>query len=234
MGLWLDWMSQGARVSGNLFHDNFQQDLFIEVGHGPVLVDNNILLSPGSLLSRSQGCAYVHNLFAGTFNVNVYDSRQTPFHKAHSTEIAALHDNPGGDDRFYNNLFLGDTNLALYDTAPLPVPMDGNVFTGSAKPGKAEKNPILDPGFDTGLHLVRKPDGFYLEANLDPAWVTERTRKLVTSDLLGKAVIPNVPFEQRDGSPIRIDTDYFGDRRNEANPAPGPFEKLGNLDVKVW
>ena len=45
-GLWLDWMAQGTRVSGNLFHDNQSEDLFVEVDHGPFLVDNNIFLSP--------------------------------------------------------------------------------------------------------------------------------------------------------------------------------------------
>ena len=44
VGLWLDWMAQGTRVSGNLFHDN-ARDLFVEVDHGPFLVDNNLFLS---------------------------------------------------------------------------------------------------------------------------------------------------------------------------------------------
>ena len=47
-GLWLDWMTQGTRVTGNLLHDN-SQDLFVEVNHGPFLVDNNIFLSPISI-----------------------------------------------------------------------------------------------------------------------------------------------------------------------------------------
>ena len=64
LGLWLDWMAQGARVSRNLFHDN-GQDLFFEVDHGPILVDNNLLLSARSLDSRSQGVAFVHDLFGG-------------------------------------------------------------------------------------------------------------------------------------------------------------------------
>ena len=55
----------------------------------------------------------------------------------------------------------------------------------------------------------------------------EQTRKLVTTDLLGKAVIPNLPFENADGSPIRLNTDYFGKKRDEANPFPGPFELPG-------
>jgi len=57
-------MAQGTRVTGNLYHDNLSDDLF-EVDHGPFLVDNNIFLSPTTLLSVSQGGAYVHNLIAG-------------------------------------------------------------------------------------------------------------------------------------------------------------------------
>src|ERR1017187_1566458 len=61
-GIWLDWMAQGTRVTRNLLHDNPDQDLFVEVDHGPFLVDNNIFLSRTALLVVSQGGAYVHNL----------------------------------------------------------------------------------------------------------------------------------------------------------------------------
>ncbi|HPO13123.1 MAG TPA: carbohydrate-binding protein, partial [Candidatus Hydrogenedentes bacterium] len=91
LGLWLDWMAQGAHVSGNLFNDN-GNDLFMEVDHGPFLVDNNLFLSPHNLLTLSQGGAFVHNLFTGVINVNEFDGRQTPYHKAHSTELAGMHD----------------------------------------------------------------------------------------------------------------------------------------------
>jgi hypothetical protein len=33
--------------------------------------------------------------------------RSTPFHKAHSTEIAGMNNIPLGDDRYYNNVFRG-------------------------------------------------------------------------------------------------------------------------------
>ncbi len=107
LGIWLDWMAQGAHVTGNLFHDNQGYDLFVEVDHGPFLVDNNIFLSPMAFLSVSHGGAYVHNLVAGGLRLIPYDARTTPFHRAHSTELAGLHDNPCGDDRYYNNLFVG-------------------------------------------------------------------------------------------------------------------------------
>lgn len=225
LGLWLDWMAQGTHVTRNVFHDN-GQDLFVEVDHGPFLVDNNLLLSNASLMSRSQGGAYAHNLIAGAVSVNAFDDRMTPFLKPHSTELAGFHDNPCGDDRYYNNVFLQRADLTKYDNAQLPVWMDGNVFLHGAKPCKVEKEPLLKPDFDPEMKLSKKADSFYLAIRLDKAWAKERQRKLVTTELLGKATIPDLPYERPDGQPIRLSTDYFGRPRNQANPMPGPFEDL--------
>jgi alpha-N-arabinofuranosidase len=234
-GLWLDWMAQGTRVTANLFHENQSEDLFMEVDHGPFLVDNNIFLSPTTLLSVSQGGAYVHNLMAGALRLIPYDARKTPFHKAHSTELAGMHDNPHGDDRYFNNLFVGPADLSPYDAAPLPVDMDGNVFLKGARPSKHEKEPLVGAEFDPGLKFVEKPDGFYLEIVVDNGWM-EGSRRLVTTERLGRAVIPNLPYESPDGSSVRIATDYFGKNRDESNPAPGPFANPGSgrLILKVW
>ena len=226
-GLWLDWMAQGARVSGNLFHENMAEDLFVEVDHGPFLVDNNIFLSQRTLLSVSQGGAYVHNLIAGAIQCIPYDARQTPFHKAHSTELAGMHDNPFGDDKYLNNLFVGPADLSPYDAAPMPVRMDGNVFLKGAKPSKHEGEPMVRPDIDPGLRLVENADGFFLEIALDKVQ-GGKGRRLVTTELLGKAAIPDLPYEQADGSPIRIDRDYFGKKRSASGPTPGPFESSGS------
>ncbi len=235
-GLWLDWMAQGTRVTANLFHENRDQDLFVEVDHGPFLVDNNLFLSPMTLLVVSQGGAYVHNLIAGGIRVNDLDRRQTPFHKPHSTELAGMHDNPCGDDRYYNNLFVERGDLSQYDAARLPVWMDGNVFLKGTKPSRHETDPLLKPQSDPAFKLVEKADGFYLEVTFDKAWAGERPRKLVTTELLGRAAIPNLPYERPEGTPIRVNTDYFGKSRNETNPTPGPFENTGtgSLVLKVW
>ena len=235
LGLWLDWMAQGTRVADNLFHNN-DADVLVEVDHGPFLMDNNLFLSRLSLMDRSQGGAYVHNLFAGTIQLTSYDGRQTPFLQPHSTRVAGYHDNPSGDDRYYNNLFVGRADLRKYDKTRLPVWMDGNVFLNGAMPSRHETNALVQPGFDPALGLVVETNGLYLEMKYDPAWNAERTRRLVTSRLLGRAIIPNAPFDQPDGSQIRINTDYFGQTRNKSNPNPGPFEcpGLGNLKLKVW
>jgi alpha-N-arabinofuranosidase len=64
---------------------------------------------------------------------------------------------------------------------------------------------------------------------------TVKTR-IVTTDLLGKAIVPNLPFENRDGTPLKIDYDYLGIKRNNSKPAAGPFEKLksGENLLKIW
>jgi alpha-N-arabinofuranosidase len=240
-GIWLDWMAQGTRISDNLFHDN-GSDIFFEVDHGPFLVDNNIFLSRNALSLNSQGGAFVHNLFAGSFRLYPYDARQTPFLKTHSTRIAGLHNNPSGDVRFYNNLFIKHFDLNELDHAKLPVWMGGNVFLDGAKPSRFERDPLVKKNLLVELHfgpafsLAQKEGHFYLRMNFNKSWRTERTRKVVTSELLGRAAIPNLPFEQPNGEAICISTDYFGESRNESNPTPGPFEcpPYGKRDLKVW
>ncbi|MEA3365844.1 MAG: xylosidase, partial [Candidatus Hydrogenedentes bacterium] len=235
-GLWLDWMTQGTRVSRNLFHDNPGEDLFVEVSHGPFLVDNNVFLSGTSLLSVSRGGAYVHNLFAGNIRTVAFDARLTPYHKAHSTELAGMHNNPRGDDRYYNNLFVGSRGLNDYDDAQFPPYMDGNVFLKGAQFSKHEKEPLVQEERDPGIILLERPDGWYLEGLFDSAWATAHKRALVTTELLGKALIPALPYENPNGTPLRIDRDYFGKPRNPENPFPGPFalSQVEEQVFKVW
>ncbi len=132
-GIWLDWQCQGTRVSSNLFHDNclsrdhllksecaqglgLGEDLWIEIAHGPTLVDNNIMLSERCVRLASQGVAFVHNLFRGAISgvgrgvnngTNKYPSpRYTPVHRPHSTDITSFMTVLHGDVRFYNNVFV--------------------------------------------------------------------------------------------------------------------------------
>jgi alpha-L-arabinofuranosidase len=55
----------------------------------------------------------------------------------------------------------------------------------------------------------------------------------VTSELLGKAAIPDLRYEQPDGTPLRVDTDYFGKPRDKSDPTPGPFERVDEGTLKV-
>lgn len=242
-GIWLDWMAQGAHVMGNLLHDNTGGfgDIFLEMQHGPILVANNLLLSKRmSFALNSQGIAAVHNLITGPLQNMRSDTRATPYHRAHSTELAGMHQdaaaNDSGDHRLYNNLFVAPCNLHALDNSSLPCFAAGNVFTKGTQPSKFEADALLKPDFDPGVKLSQRADGWYLDITLDPSWNVEQVRKLVTTELLGKAKVPGCAFENADGSPLRIDTDYFGRKRNEQNPFPGPFEVVsgGHQILKVW
>ena len=246
LGLWLDWMAQGTRVSGNLFHDNAGQDLFVEVNHGPFMVDNNLFLSPTSVLDMSEGGAYAHNLFAGRITNRPEPSRDTPFHPAHSTTVAGLVSTTGGDDRFFNNVFVGNgetmtaagkgdlkelrwiSSFGLwgYDGRELPLQAAGNVYYRGAEPYARETSPTVLAGTDPQVKLVSQDGRFILQLNLGPELGRVPT-ELVTTARLGKARIPALPYENADGSALKIARDYFGKTRSRTRPTPGPFKNPG-------
>jgi hypothetical protein len=128
-GIWLDWEAQGTRVTQNFLHDNIPpvgtviedslslgEDIFVEVSHGPTLLDHNLFLSDIAARISTQGIAFVHNLIAGSFtyvgqgtgNLGKKHStdRYTPYHVPHSTKIAGFMTILHGDARFYNNIFI--------------------------------------------------------------------------------------------------------------------------------
>ncbi len=193
------------------------------------------MLSRVGLLVNSRGGAFVHNLIAGSVPVIHGEGRHTPYHKPHSTEVVGLAPNPSGDDRYYNNIFV-NVGLTTYDTAKLPVFMANNIFLNGAKPSKHESDPLVQSDFDPDIQLIQDGDAVHLSITLDKQWAQKQTRQLITTALLGKAKIPNLPYEQPDGSHYRLDTDYLGKKRNPANPFPGPFEFSGknNQKLKVW
>jgi len=116
LGTWLDWQAQGTRVARNVYYAN-SRDLFIEVSHGPYLVEHNILGSRVSLELFSQGGAFVNNLFCGTVALEPVVDRPTPYHLPHSTTVAGYAAILGGDDRYIGNVFLGgDVDLAYGPT----------------------------------------------------------------------------------------------------------------------
>ncbi len=252
-GIWLDWMAQGARVSCNLLHDNeATQDLFVEVNHGPFLIDNNFFLSGNGLNDISQGGAYAHNLFAGRI-IAWPNTRITPYHKAHSTEIAGMESITGGDMRFYNNVFFSQERsvpwperipeelntrlylgLATYNHVSLPVFMSGNVFLGGAEPSMHEEAPLVQAVSNPGIKLEERSDGWYINMQFDKKWAGHETA-LVRSEMLGRAIIPDLPFEDPDGLPYQLDKDYSGNDRKTINPYPGPLiEQDGEQHIKVW
>ena len=299
-GLWLDWQAQGTRVSQCLFHDNtlpFEhlmipeamiacgEDIFIEVSHGPTLIDHNLLLSTRSMKLPTQGVAVVHNLLAGSLacvgrgtdngSKTLKSSRYTPYHVPHRTEVAGFMSFLHGDMRFYNNIFVqrdvhpflakamedqkdpkanewDDGNVLagtwMYDdgyptreewerefegycgmgSAPsdryymhLPVWAEQNAYFNGARPWKKETDALVDTEDKVTLSLEEKDGSWILRTNLG-RFLSAHGARMVDTDRLGMAFEPEQRFENPDGTPIRFDTDYFGNPVPDA-PTVGPF-----------
>lgn len=236
-GIWLDWMAQGARVYKNLLHDNGpSEDLFMEVNHGPALIDHNFFLSPHALLINSQGEAFAHNLIAGRIYVITGEKRLTPYLEAHSTVVAGLAANASGDARFYNNIFLGAAGTDGYDQTVLPVYMDGNVYLNGARQAQAESSPLMiDEAFFT-FRLEQQDGKWMLEWPADPEWAGLQPRRIITSDLLGLAAVPELPFVMPDGSDYVLDTDYLGQKIRDGAVFAGPVQPSESPQtvIVVW
>ena len=190
MGVWLDWEAQGARVTQNLMHDNhrpegkeqakgamFTNDVFVEVGHGPTLIDNNILMSKVSVIIPSEGIACVHNLMLGSFGLinsgvdsvvnGQREPRFTPYHIRHRTEVAGFMTILHGDDRIYNNIFVQHYPV----TDPNKTPADSDYECAGTK--------CFDifPTYDEWIaqfDMTKEPDmGALAEAHFGhlPVWV---------------------------------------------------------------
>jgi hypothetical protein len=246
-GIWLDWMAQGTRVSKNLMYNNDLEDLFMEVNHGPTLIDNNLFLSEVGIVTQSQGGAVVHNLIAGLVAMWPEPNRFTPYHLPHSTEITGLSTVFSGDYRFLNNIFLGvgpdpatkdaryHYGLTGFNNAALPVWISGNIYYHKAAPYKEEKNSAIYSDFKPVFEIAEEGDNVFLSYTLDGKPVIIKTQ-FVDTEMLGKAKMPKEGFENPDGTSLRIDTDYLNQKRSESDPAPGPFENHGTgvTRIKVW
>lgn len=184
MGIWCDWQAQGTRLTQNLLHDNHapevgwpkldgamvSQDIFVEVSHGPTLIDNNVLLSRTSLRMATQGLALVHNLIGGALTsvgegtdnnvVDVNEPRYTPYHFPHRTEVAGFMKILHGDNRFYNNIFVQQWELKN------PDPFGDNTQVGTAV---FDDYPTYDEWYEPFKFLEGKPAQESDMAKLEPA-----------------------------------------------------------------
>ena len=278
LGIWLDWQTQGTRVSRNLLYRN-NRDLFVEVSHGPYVVDHNLFGSPASLEVVSQGGAYVNNLVAGTVRLEPVMDRATPYHLPHSTQVAGFSVIAGGDDRWVGNLFLGGNldeaylpggprhqtsgyGTSAYDDYPgsdeeyraslLPTSSDharfhgvkqpayvrSNAYAAGARPRAGEADAfVVHAGEEVRLAVQDEGDEVYVELGLPAALVTARVGVTSGSDLPPVRLVA-AEFEEPDGTPVAIDVDLLGYRKDEGDQYPvGPFAELPEgmpARLRVW
>lgn len=263
LGTWLDWQAQGVRVSNNLYYNN-DADLFVEVSHGPYLVDNNIFASDFTFVNAAQGGAYLNNLCCGKTNLTKVLDRSTPYHFPHTTQVAGSAVVYGGDDRYYNNLFIGVEgvencgtalynpntasfeeyvekvlsqgvgDLGMFQKVEQPVYISGNAYLNGAEGFDREEGGFTDKAVNPCVKIIEEGSEVFLEIEVEEDMLDLPT-KIASTETLGTVRIVDAIFDDPNGNPIILDHDYLGSRRSE-KPVVGPIEGLkpGLNRIKVW
>lgn len=262
LGLWSDWQTQGTRISKNIFYRN-NRDLFVEVSHGPYIVDHNIMTSEYALDNVSQGGAYINNIICGKMNHWNVLNRSTQYHLPHSTKIAGFSLIYGGDDRFYNNIFIGKEGLEEVGTyhynnnttsleeyiekvdklhgdveeftsVAQPAYINNNAYFAGAKPFERENDNLVDKNFQPNLSIIEEGDNVYLSCELPESF------DCILGDVQSTATLPRVrivdaEFENPDGSEVILNTDLL-DELKEEKSSLGPILSLknGKNYIKIW
>lgn len=239
-GIWLDWMAQGAHISSNLIYDNSATDLFFEVSHGPYVVDNNICLSAYSIRENTDGGAYINNVFAGLID-RLDDSRYTPYHLLHSTEVKGICTITEGDHRFYNNIFVGGNNasapygMVVFDASRRPIYAQDNLFLNGAMPMSNKQQEHVEKDVNPNIRIEETPAGeAYLVSDVALEQLSAFKGLPVDAARLGITQLTGFPYEHANGTPMNVDMDYFGQKRG-STPTVGPVETLpSGKRIKVW
>jgi hypothetical protein len=190
--------------------------------------------------------------------------RSTPYHFPHTTEVAGTAVVYGGDDRFYNNLFVGGAGIQNCGTAGYnpnmasfeeyveqvlsqgfgdlekfkrveqPVYISANAYFNGAEGFDREKDGHTDKAFDPGVKILDEGSAVYLEINIKKD-LLDVPANIVSTETLGTVRIVDAIFDDPHANPITLDLDYTGARRSE-KPVVGPIEGLkpGFNRIKVW
>lgn len=262
LGMWFDWQTQGTRISKNIFNDN-TRDLFVEVSSGPYIVDNNILTADYALDNHAQGGAYVNNIINGEIVHRLMLDRATPYHVPHSTLIAGFAPVYGGDDRFYNNIFIGqegipnvgteiyngyNTSLSEFKEAVAkeegdhesfhkikqPVYIEDNAYFNKANQFNREDRNFIDENVNPDLSIVEEGNDVYLNISVPESFI-EFKGKVYDTETLPKVRIVDADFEDENGNSLTLNTD-LNDELRENESMIGPLQTLttGNNKVKIW
>ena len=117
-----------------------------------------------------------------------------------------------------------------------PVYIRDNVYAAGAGPYEAEQDPLVLDDADVKVAVVDEGDEVHLETQLPAAFDDARVG-LVTGRDLERVRFVDAEFEERDGSPARLDTDLVGVRKTDEQTYPaGPIATLasGSSRTRVW
>ena len=229
-GIWIDYANQGIRITGNVIYNTEAATVFLEMNHGPILVDNNILVGQPTR-SNSEATVFAHNLFVNCgYEYSPDTKRRSQFYKPHTTKGVGSKTGTAQDDKWYNNIFIKQ-GLDQVKTAS-GYESDYNIFFEGAKASSfGDENSIVD-SYVTDFTIKDNSLGTTITFSINEAPFHVKGPQ-VNAELVG--IFPTVgqTIEDRYGRPIKVDTDINGSKF--PRPVAGPLADLKRgLNTVVW
>ena len=220
-GIWMDYANQGIRITGNVIYDTQAATIFLEMDHGPTLVDNNILIGK-EIRSNSEATVFAHNLFVDCgYQYNPDTRRRSAYYTPHTTKAVGTKTGTAQDDRWFNNIFI---HKGLDDVKNAPgYVSDYNIFLQGAKKSTfGDEHSIVEP-FVMGFTCESHPLGVTIRFSMNDAF-SKLKCPWVDAGLVGIFSTVGQSIEDRYGNPIRMDTDINGNKFTE--PIAGPLADI--------
>jgi len=220
-GIWIDYANQGIRITGNVIYDTQAATVFLEMNHGPTLVDNNILIGE-NVQSNSEATVFAHNLFVDCgYQYNPDTNRRSAYYTPHTMKTVGTKTGTAQDEKWFNNIFI---RQGLDDVKDAPgYASDYNIFLdGAGKSSFGDEHSIIDP-FVTGFAYESHPLGVTINFSMNDT-ASRLKGPWVDAKLLGVFSTVGQTIEDRSGNPIRVATDING--KKFVSPTAGPMADI--------
>ena len=198
-GIWNDYRNTNWRVTGNIIMGSEAHSILVEANWtGPSLYENNIFLGGSVATYSSRGDVWVHNMFIS--------AEQKWGNQSFGGRPQI------GNTRWLNNIFI---NKGLDpDIVADSVIYNLNVFLDGALPHPDDANAEANTT-PTHIRVNETLQGISLTFTIDQ----EMRRG-------GYPIVDNEDFDLPFDFDATVDTDFYGNARQESENGAGPFAKL--------
>jgi hypothetical protein len=217
----MDFGNQGTRITRNIIYNTEAATVFLEMDHGPTLLDNNILIGR-PIRSNSEATVFAHNLFVDCgYDYSPDTGRRSEYFKPHTTKIVGRKNGTAQDDLWFNNLFVRQ-GLNGVKTAP-GYRSDYNVFLEGAKPSAFGDEHSVVAAEVTGLAIQDDSRRATITFSMAEAALLAKGPQ-VNAGWVSVFSTVGQTIEDRYGRPIAVDRDING--KKFSPPIAGPLADL--------
>ena len=252
-GIWLDNIWYGSRITRNVIFNSYGHGgIFIELGSGPCLIDNNIIAftraGDGIYTHDVSGITIAHNLLYCNMHFGVLMRTATDRPTINKDRVQWI--SATANNTILNNVFIANYRGQI----ALPTPnerdhsnfSDHNLFAGSAPTGRTQWYGLAENlflyGFQAGAEQDCKNTSLIdlkqwqlvsgYDKNSHVPQTSERggigTLYMPTQSLLFRFQRGSI-FQQKHCPPVPgVDYDFYGEKLSSEKVLPGPFQTYPN------